>query len=147
MIGAIHRRPDQIVHRGIQDQKIAIFARLHENHFGNQKARIARNQAPRLDLDFAAKIANRALDDVAIIHWQRRRGVRPLVGNAKPAAQIQPPDVVPVLTQDAGQFGNFGIGQREGFQIDKLRADVNVDPDHVQTGQFRRPRHKPRGRG
>ena len=93
----------------------------------HQHARIARDQAPRLDLDLAAQIAHRPLHKRAVFRRQRRRDVRPLVGDAEAAAQIQPRDRVPVGAQAPRQVGDLAIGRLERVEDGQLAADMHVD--------------------
>ena len=60
----------------------------------DEDARVARDQAARLDLDLAAEVADGALDERAVVERQRRRLVRAGVGDAEAAAEIEPADVV-----------------------------------------------------
>jgi hypothetical protein len=96
---AIHRGTDQVVHRRVEDQEIAPLALLDVDDAGHQQPRIAGDQAPGLDLDLDVQIADGAADDLAVFQRQGRRGVRPFVGNAEPAAEVEPADVVTVGAQ------------------------------------------------
>ena len=135
MVRLIHRRADQVVHRRIQDQEIAPLARFHIDHLGHQLARVARDQAARLDLKLTAEVAKGLLDHLPVFHRQGRCGVGPLVRNAKAAAQVQAADVVALSAQGFRKLGHLLIGQPERLQVGQLRADVDVDPHHLQPRQ------------
>ena len=75
VMGIIQGRAEQIIHSGIQDQKIAPFPPFQVNHGGNQQACIARDQATRFNLYLNIQIPHRALDQRTIFQRQRRRVV------------------------------------------------------------------------
>ena len=135
MMRAIHRRADQIVHGGVQDQEIAALAIFDVNNPRDQHTGIARNQPPRFNLDLAAQMADRALDQRAVIQRQGRRVIGPAVGNAKPAAQIQPADVMAFGAQPLRQLGDLEIGLLERLQLGQLAADMHIDANDIDPGQ------------
>ena len=57
VMGIIHGRTDEIVHRGVEDQEIAALARFYVDHLAHHYPGIASHETARLDLDLAAQMA------------------------------------------------------------------------------------------
>ena len=110
---------------------------LHIDDLRNQEPRVPGDEPSRLDLDLAAEVAHRAADQLAVFHRERRRGVRPLVGNAEPPAKVEPPDIVPVGAKRARKLRHLEIGRLEGREVRQLAADVDVDPHDLDPRQPR----------
>ena len=54
--GVVERRPDQIVHRRVDDDEVPGVAFLHVDHFGDQDAGIADDQPARLEHHLEAEL-------------------------------------------------------------------------------------------
>ena len=96
VMGFVERRPNEIIHPGIDDDEHFGFAALEVEHASQQDARIADDQTPRLEDERAVKVARRALDHSSISLGMRRRLVVLAVGNSEPAAEIH---IAPLLQQ------------------------------------------------
>ena len=136
----IERRPDQIVHRGVDDDEILGLAALQIEHARDEDAGIADDQPARLEDQRAAEPARRALDDRGIGVRIGRRLVVLAIGNAEPAAEIDMLDGVAVGTQRADEFGQQREGVVERLQIGDLAADMHVDAGDLMPGSFGRMR-------
>ena len=66
---------------------------------GEQDAGVAGDQPPGLDVDLAAEMPDGAPHHLAVVDRQGRSLVRSPVGDAEPAAEIEPADVVAVGAQ------------------------------------------------
>ena len=131
--GLVHRRADQVVHAGVEDQEVAALALLDVDDAGEQHAGVAGDQPPGLDLDLAAEVADGAADHLAVVERQRRRLVGAAVGDAEAAAEVEPADGVAVGAQRAGQRGDLAEGGLVGGELGELAADVDVDADDLDA--------------
>ena len=104
----VQRRPDQIVHRGIDDDEILGLAMLHIDHAGNQDAGVADDQTARLEHQRTAEIMRDALDHGCIGVRRRRRLAVHVIGNAEAAAEIDMRDRMAVGAQ--GRTNSASIG-------------------------------------
>ena len=134
----VQRRPDQVVHAGVDDDEILGLAALEIEHARDQDAGIADQQPPGLEDQRAAEIAGRVLDHRRIRLGPRRRIVVVAIGNAEAAAEIDMRDDVAVGAQVAHEFGQQREGVVERLQLGDLAADMHVDAGDLHARQLRR---------
>src|SRR5207342_3253758 len=102
---------------GIDDDESLRLAALHVEHAGDEDARIADDQAARLENELAIEVARGALDHGRIGARVGRRFVVLAVGNAEPAAEIDMADHMTVGAQLAYKIGEQFEGIAERFEL------------------------------
>src|SRR5262245_28225248 len=111
MMRIIQRRTDQIVHGGIDDDKVLRLAVLHEQYARHKKTRVADQQPAGLEDQPAAEVARRLFDNLGIGLRMRRRLVVVAVRNSQTAAEV---DV---------RYG-MAIGPQRAHKVRKQRKSV-----------------------
>ena len=127
MEGVVERRPDQVVHRRVDDQEVLRVAFLHEDHFRDEDAGIADDQPARLEHHLQAELGDVLAHDFGIGIGQGRRAVVDAVGDAEATAEIDMVDGVAVGAQRADQFSQQRERVVEGLQFGDLATDMGVD--------------------
>ena len=77
-------------------------------------------------------------DQGAIVLRAGRVVVVALIGDAKPATQVEAADVMAIGAQKFCELGNLFIGHPIGRQIRQLRADMHINAHNLQPRQTRR---------
>jgi len=133
--GAVQCRPQQVVHGGVDNGEVLVFAVLQVLHLGNQNAGIGGDRAARLDEDFLATIGQ-ARQQRPHIRFRRRR-LLVMVGHTQATAQVN------MLQGDAGrfevidQFQDTVEGVDKGRYFRQLGTDVAIDAFDPQVGRVR----------
>ena len=139
MVGLVHHRPWQVVHRRIDDAEILLFARLQIEHLRQAHAGIAHERAAGFDHELPASLAACVQPGQQLGPERVGGGWRiSVVVDAEPTAEID------VLQADA--LGLHGVHQVEnaihgievGGFLGDLRADVAIDSLDMQAWQLRR---------
>ena len=146
-MGLVERRPDEVVHRRIDDDEGLGLAVLHVEHARHQDAGIADDQPAGLEDQRAAELARGALDHRGIGVRIGRRLVVVAVGNAEAAAEIDVGDGVAVGAQRAHEVGQQREGVVERLEFGDLAADVHVDAGDLYALAAWRRGHRRRARG
>ena len=128
-MSVVERRPDKIVHAGIDDHEIFGVAVLHMQDPRHQNAGIADNEPAWLQDQAAAEILRGAFDDRRIGVRIGRRLVVLAIGHAKPATDIDVRNCMTVGAEHADEFREQGERVPERLQVDDLAADMHVDAD------------------
>ena len=76
--------------------------------------------------------------DLSVVEGQGRGLVRVAIGDAKPAAKIQPGDLMAIGAQGPGEFRHHLERGLVGGEICQLAADMHIDPDHFDARQIGR---------
>ncbi len=118
MIGVVKGWPDQVVHRGIKNDKAFGLAILDIHNARNHHTGIASNQAARFERDVTAKVTDGFTHHLAIGIGQGRGFA--LIGNAKPATKIKIADIDAFGPKLFDQIGKTGEGFAEGCKIGQL---------------------------
>ena len=131
----VERGPDQVVHRGVDDDEILGVAMLHIDHAGDEDAGVADDHPARLEHQRAAEIMRHPLDHRGIGRRRRRRFAVHVIGNAEAAAEIDMRDGVAVGAQ---RLHEFSQDPERGFhpaEIGDLAADMHVGAGHQDARQ------------
>ncbi len=131
--GVVEGRPDQVVHRGVDDREVSSASRLEVENAREQHAGVADEIAAWLEQQALAAIAARALYCDPVGARVDRLGVA--IADAEPAADVD------VLERDA--VGLDPVGQREELlggldadvEVGDLRADVAIDAAYLDVRQ------------
>ena len=127
---------DQVVHARIHDHEALVARALHVDHRRDQHARIARDQAAGLEDDLASQRVH-VTPHHGRIGVRRGRGrVVVAIGNAQAPTEIKMLDRVPFASQVPDQFAQTAKRGVERLQFHDLRADMHIDADRAETGQF-----------
>src|ERR1700733_14556051 len=89
VVRVVKRRPDQIVHRRIDDHETLVLALLEIDDRSDQRAGIANDRSARLQNYLAAEGRGALRDDFGVCLWRGRRVVVVAISNAESAADIE----------------------------------------------------------
>ena len=134
--GIVQRRPRKVVHRRIDDHERMVGTRLHPDHPRHQHAGEPRDHPPRLEREFDVPVARDPRDHRGI-GVERRNDVVGAVGDAEATAEIDAGDGMTARAQVCHQPTDPIIGLLQRGEIAQLAADVQRDPDQVETVQAR----------
>ena len=127
MVRVVKRRPDQIVHRRIDDHEMLVLALLEIDDRSDQRSGIANDRSARLQNHLAAEGRRALRDDFGVLLRRGRRVVVVAISNAETAAEIDMLDCVPVGSQGLHKLGEQRERVIERLKIGDLRADMHVD--------------------
>ena len=137
MIGLIQRRPDQIVHRRIDDGEGLGLSALHIEDAGDEDAGIGGDQAPRLEQKLAAEIADSLPHELAVFGGKRRGRLVAAIGHAEAAAEIDEVDGEAVGPELVDELLEQRESVAEGSKVGDLAADMHMHAARIDAGKCR----------
>ena len=137
--GLVHRRARQVIHRGVHNAEILLFAGLEIQHLGDTHASIADQRAPGFDHQFALPEAARVqLGQQLCQQGIGRRWIVAVVVDAQSATQVDVVELNPRYFDGCYQIQHPVHGVQVWGAIGDLGADVAVNAHNAQTRQLRR---------
>src|SRR4051812_7901415 len=131
MPSAVERRPQEVVHRGVDDQEIARRAGLHVFHARDEHAGVADDRAPRVEDQLLRPGAERG-ERAAHERADRLRRLAFLVADADAAADVDGPQPHAGLGQTIDQRAEPRGRRDERRRVGEQRADVAADADQLE---------------
>ena len=133
MLGLVHRRPDQIVHRRVDDDDPALTV-LDVDHAGNEHAAGGDEKPTRLEGQRHIERTENLAHHRRVL--RRAGGHFVPIRHRQPAAEIDLPHRQPFAAQRDDQLGDPRESRAAGRQIDDLRADMHGKSDRLDPRQI-----------
>ena len=135
MIGVVHGRADQVVHRGVQHQETAAFgAFMDVDHLAQQHASVGGDHPAGLKGELDIQARHDPADHRGIV-GRRGRGRLVEIGHAQAAAQVEALDGKALAADALDQAAHLAEGLFHGGQVGDLAADVAGDADGSDARQ------------
>ncbi len=137
VVRLVQRRPDQVVHRRIDDHKRLHAVAFHLQHPRQQPACLRHHEASRLQQQVRVQPSRRLVHRGGVVlHLARRIELRLLrriaVVDAQAAARVHVANVVPIFSQLADQPRNPRQCRGKRLNGAYLRADMHAHSGRIQ---------------
>src|SRR6202011_1552176 len=140
VVRLVKRRPNQVVHPGIDDDEGLRLSAFEIEHGGNQNTGVPDDDTARLEDQRTPEIARSALDHGRISRGIRRRLDLVPIGNPESSTDIDMADVVTIGAQRAHEISQQGKSVVERLELGYLAPDVHIDAGNGDAGKLGRER-------